>query len=70
MINEANESSLKHFIYKWNIYVFAQAQFIKGTSINEFVAAIFPLFKLRCNERFTHAFTACGSVFKVITLVG
>jgi hypothetical protein len=26
--------------------------------------------KLRCDERFTHAFTACGSVFKVITLVG
>ncbi len=23
--------------------------------------------KLRCDERFTHAFTACGSVFKVIT---
>jgi len=26
--------------------------------------------KLPCDERFTHAFTACGSVFKVITLVG
>jgi len=26
-------------------------------------------FKLRCDERFTHAFTACGCVFKVITLV-
>ncbi len=26
--------------------------------------------KLRCDERFTHAFTACGSVFKEITLVG
>jgi len=25
--------------------------------------------KLRCDERFTHAFTACGSIFKVITLV-
>ncbi len=25
---------------------------------------------LRCEERFMHAFTACGSVFKVITLVG
>jgi len=26
--------------------------------------------KLRCDERFTHAFTACGCVFKEITLVG
>ncbi len=26
--------------------------------------------KLRCNERFTHEFTACGCVFKEITLVG
>jgi len=25
--------------------------------------------KLRCDERFTHAFTACGCVSKVITLV-
>jgi hypothetical protein len=25
---------------------------------------------LRCDERFTHAFTACGCVFKEITLVG
>jgi len=25
--------------------------------------------KLRCDERFTHAFTACSYVFKVITLV-
>jgi len=25
--------------------------------------------KLSCDERFTHAFTECGSVFKVITLV-
>ncbi len=27
-------------------------------------------FKLRCDERFTHTFTACGCVFKEITLVG
>jgi len=26
--------------------------------------------KLHCDKRFTHAFTACGSVFQVITLVG
>jgi hypothetical protein len=26
--------------------------------------------KLSCDERFTHAFTACGCVFKEITLVG
>jgi len=26
--------------------------------------------KLRCDERFTHAFTACGYVFKEITLAG
>jgi len=26
--------------------------------------------KVRCDERFTHAFTACGWVFKEITLVG
>jgi len=26
--------------------------------------------KLRCDERLTHAFTACGCVFKEITLVG
>jgi len=26
--------------------------------------------KLRCDERFTHAFTACGCVLKEITLVG
>jgi len=25
--------------------------------------------KLRCDERFTHAFTACSCVFKEITLV-
>jgi len=25
------------------------------------------LIKMRCNERFTHAFTACSCVFKVIT---
>jgi len=25
---------------------------------------------MSCDERFTHAFTACGSVFKEITLVG
>jgi len=25
--------------------------------------------KLRCDERFTHAFTACGCIFKEITLV-
>jgi len=24
----------------------------------------------RCDERFTHAFTACGCVFKEITLIG
>jgi len=28
-----------------------------------------PNVKLRCDERFTHAFTACGCVFKEITLV-
>jgi len=28
------------------------------------------LIKLRCDERFTHAFTACERVFKEITLVG
>ncbi len=28
------------------------------------------LVKLRCDERFTHAFTACSCVFKEITLVG
>jgi hypothetical protein len=27
-------------------------------------------FKLCCDKRFTHAFTACGWVFKEITLVG
>jgi len=27
-------------------------------------------FKLRCDERFTYAFTACGCVFKEIMLVG
>jgi len=27
-------------------------------------------FKLRCDERFTHSFNACGCVFKEITLVG
>jgi len=26
--------------------------------------------KLSCDEHFTHAFTACGCVFKEITLVG
>ncbi len=26
--------------------------------------------KLRCDDRFTHAFTACVCVFKEITLVG
>ncbi len=26
--------------------------------------------KLSCDERFMHAFTACGCVFKEITLVG
>jgi len=26
--------------------------------------------KLRCDDRFTHAITACGCVFKEITLVG
>jgi len=33
---------------------------------------IFMSFKLRCDERFTltHAFTACGSIFKEITLFG
>jgi hypothetical protein len=25
---------------------------------------------MRCDERFMHAFTACGCVFKEITLVG
>jgi hypothetical protein len=30
----------------------------------------FLLLKLRCDERFTHAFTACERVFKEITLVG
>jgi len=28
------------------------------------------MFKLRCDGRFTHAFTACVCVFKEITLVG
>jgi len=27
-------------------------------------------FKLHCDERFTHAFTACGCIFREITLVG
>jgi hypothetical protein len=27
------------------------------------------MLKLRCDERFTHAFTACGCVFNEITLV-
>jgi len=26
--------------------------------------------KLRCDKRFTHMFTACGCVFKEITLAG
>jgi len=26
--------------------------------------------KLRCDERFTHAFSACGCIFKEITFVG
>ncbi len=30
----------------------------------------FTLLKLRCDERFTHAFSACCCVFKEITLVG
>jgi len=30
----------------------------------------FSLLKLRCDERFTHAFTACTCIFKEITLVG
>jgi len=30
----------------------------------------FQTIKLRCDERFTHAFTACGCVLKEITLVG
>jgi hypothetical protein len=29
-----------------------------------------PRLKLRCDERFTHAFTTCGSIFEEITLVG
>ncbi len=28
------------------------------------------LIKFLCDERFTHAFNACGCVFKEITLVG
>ncbi len=28
------------------------------------------LLKLRCDERFTHALTACSCVFKVVTSVG
>jgi len=31
---------------------------------------LFGSLKLRCDERFTHAFTACGCVFKEIALVG
>ncbi len=33
-------------------------------------AVIFCYFKLSCDERFAQAFTACGCVFKEITLVG
>jgi len=40
--------------------------------MNEKIVRIIQKFsvKLRCDERFTHAFTECGSVFIVITLVG
>ncbi len=37
---------------------------------DQFVAECISCIKLRCDERFTHAFTVCGCVFKEITLVG
>ncbi len=37
--------------------------------ISYYVVVIFKL-KLRCDQRFRHAFTAYGCVFKEITLVG
>jgi len=41
-------------------------------SINEIISTSTQTesIKLRCDGRFTHAFTACGCVFKEITLVG
>ncbi len=38
---------------------------LTGKDLNKFCQV-----KLRCEERFTHAFNACGCVFKEITLVG
>jgi len=33
------------------------------------VSCVNKALKLRCDERFTHGFTACGCVFQVIILV-
>ncbi len=40
--------------------------FIFSKQVQRYILAL----KLRCDEHFTHAFTACGCVFKEITLVG
>jgi hypothetical protein len=43
----------------------------KTTEINKWSRAhLFQKLKLRCDKRFTHAFTVCCCVYKVITLVG
>ncbi len=41
-----------------------------GQSTHKSVATSPIQVKLRCDDRFTHAFTACSCVFKVIKLVG
>jgi len=41
-----------------------------GEAVNSIISLDKCKIKLRCDERFTHAFTACGCVFNEITMVG
>jgi len=59
------------FLLSKNIRFLVSKKFISYIE-QKFISyrAFFQTLKLRCDERFTHAFTACGCVFNEITLVG
>jgi len=58
--------SRKKAIFQSHIHKFAD----KKTAYNESRLYYYLLLKLRCDTRFERAFTACGFILKVITLVG
>ncbi len=76
---KSNESMIYFIIFKFlinrlkcQVFMHVSSLYLDKylmTRLFENIERTFTL-QLRCDERFTHAFTACNCVFKVITMVG